>query len=83
MSGAQDLLIVDDDPALLEALPEALRLRMDDIRRRHQRFAPDALERIAETDYDALGRRHQDAGHGRPGAPGRDQRSSGRIRRRS
>ena len=53
MSRAQ-VLIVDDDPALLEALPEALRLRIDDLDVDTSDSGQDALERLAETDYDAL-----------------------------
>src|SRR5688500_11393707 len=53
MSGAQ-VLIVDDDPALLEALPEALRLRIDDLDVDTSDSGRDAIARIAETEYDAL-----------------------------
>ena len=53
MTAAQ-VLIVDDDPALLEALPEAIRLRMEDLDVDTSDSAQGALERIAETDYDAL-----------------------------
>jgi two-component system sensor histidine kinase/response regulator len=53
MNGAQ-VLIVDDDPALLEALPETLRLRMDDLRVDTSDSGQAALQRIGETDYDAL-----------------------------
>ena len=48
------VLIVDDDPALLEALPEALRLRMGDLDVEISDSAPDALARIAVEDYDAI-----------------------------
>jgi len=48
------ILIIDDDPALLEALPEALRLRMDDLDIDTSDSGQEALERIAATDYDAL-----------------------------
>jgi signal transduction histidine kinase len=48
------VLIVDDDPALLEALPETLRLRMEGLTVETSDSARDALERIAATDYDAL-----------------------------
>ena len=48
------ILIVDDDQALLEALPEALRLRIDDLDVDTSDSGREALERIAETDYDAL-----------------------------
>jgi DNA-binding NtrC family response regulator len=53
MSGAR-VLIVDDDPALLEALPEALRLRIDDLDVDTSDSGGDALARIAEAEYDAL-----------------------------
>jgi len=48
------ILIVDDDAALLEALPEALRLRMDGASIDTSETAKEALERIQETDYDAI-----------------------------
>jgi two-component system phosphate regulon sensor histidine kinase PhoR len=48
------VLIVDDDPALLEALPEALRLRMSELDVETCDSAPDALGRIADEDYDAI-----------------------------
>ena len=48
------VLIVDDDTALLEALPEALRLRMNGIEIETAETALDALERIREVDYDAV-----------------------------
>jgi PAS domain S-box-containing protein len=48
------VLLVDDDAALLEALPAALRLRMDGIEIDTCDSALDALERIRETDYDAI-----------------------------
>jgi PAS domain S-box-containing protein len=48
------VLIVDDDPALLQALPEALRLRMADLGVETCDSAPDALAKIAVTDYDAI-----------------------------
>jgi signal transduction histidine kinase len=53
MTGAQ-VLIVDDDPALLEALPETLRLRMADLQVDTADSGPAALECLGETDYDAL-----------------------------
>lgn len=53
MTGAQ-VLIVDDDPALLEALPETLRLRMADLQVDTTDSGPAALERLGEIDYDAL-----------------------------
>lgn len=48
------VLIVDDDPSLLEALPEALRLRMDNLDVDTSDSAHAAIDRITETDYDAL-----------------------------
>jgi len=48
------ILIVDDDSALLDALPEALRLRMADLDVETCDSAPDALGRIAVEDYDAI-----------------------------
>jgi DNA-binding NtrC family response regulator len=48
------VLIVDDDPALLEALPEALRLRMSGVTVDAVNSAAAALDRIAVRDYDAI-----------------------------
>jgi len=48
------ILIVDDDRALLEALPRTLKLRLDGIRIETSDNAAEALERIRETDYDAV-----------------------------
>jgi signal transduction histidine kinase len=48
------VLIVDDDPALLEALPEALRLRMTELDVEACDSAADALAKIAREDYDAI-----------------------------
>jgi len=48
------ILIVDDDPALLEALPETLRLRMPDAVVDTCDSAAAALERILSVDYDAI-----------------------------
>ena len=53
MSAAK-LLLVDDDPALLEALSEALQLRIQDLHVDTNDSAAAAIERIAVTDYDAL-----------------------------
>ena len=47
-------MIVDDDPALLEALPRALQLRLDGIGIDTSETAADALERIRRKDYDAI-----------------------------
>ena len=51
---ALHILIVDDDPALLEALPEALRLRMSEVTVDTADTATAALDRIASRDYDAI-----------------------------
>jgi PAS domain S-box-containing protein len=48
------ILLVDDDRALLDALPEALSLRMNGIEIDTSETAFDALERIRDTDYDAI-----------------------------
>jgi PAS domain S-box-containing protein len=48
------ILIVDDDEALLEALPEALRMRMNGVQIDTSPSAPAALELIREVDYDAI-----------------------------
>ena len=48
------ILIVDDDRALLEALPRALKLRLDGIQIDTCDDAAAALERIRKTDYDAI-----------------------------
>jgi two-component system phosphate regulon sensor histidine kinase PhoR len=48
------ILIVDDDEALLEALPEALRLRMRELDVDTAETALAALERVHEIDYDAI-----------------------------
>ncbi len=48
------VLIVDDDPALLQALPEALRLRMSGVTVDTADSAAAALERIAAQDYNAI-----------------------------
>jgi len=48
------ILLVDDDAALLDALPKALRLRMNGLQIDTSETAFDALERIRETDYDAI-----------------------------
>ncbi len=50
----QRVLIVDDDPALLEALPEALRLRMSVLAVETCDSATEALGKIADEDYDAI-----------------------------
>jgi two-component system, OmpR family, phosphate regulon sensor histidine kinase PhoR len=48
------ILIVDDDEALLDALPEALRLRMNGIEIDTSATALAALDRIGQVDYDAI-----------------------------
>src|SRR5215217_2517257 len=48
------ILIVDDDPALLEALPENIRNRMGDIHVDTADSGRRALTLIAEVDYDAI-----------------------------
>lgn len=48
------LLIVDDDPALLQALPEALHLRMEGLKIDTADSAVTALDQIAIIDYDAI-----------------------------
>ncbi len=48
------VLIVDDDRALLEALPQALRLRMGDVVVETADSAGAALDQIAGRDYDAI-----------------------------
>src|SRR5437867_11254619 len=48
------VLIVDDDAALLQALPETLRLRMCQVTVETADSAAAALDRIAALDYDAI-----------------------------
>src|SRR5256712_12683091 len=48
------VLIVDDDPALLQALPEALRIRMTGLAVDTAQSGAAALEQIAARDYDAI-----------------------------
>ena len=48
------LLVVDDDIALLQALPETLRLRLDKVAVETCDSALGALERVTVTDYDAI-----------------------------
>src|SRR5207302_7453099 len=48
------VLIVDDDPALLQALPQALRLRMSGLTVETADSAAAALGRIAARDYDVI-----------------------------
>jgi two-component system phosphate regulon sensor histidine kinase PhoR len=51
---AARILVVDDDAALLEALPETLRLRVEEIDVDTCDSAPDALELIEKIDYDVI-----------------------------
>ncbi len=53
MTGSH-VLLVDDDVALLRALPETLRLRMDDLTVETADSGATALDRLAATDYDAI-----------------------------
>jgi FixJ family two-component response regulator/anti-sigma regulatory factor (Ser/Thr protein kinase) len=48
------VLVVDDDPALLEALPETIRLRMRGTAVETCASAAPALQQIAAVDYDAI-----------------------------
>lgn len=48
------ILIVDDDPALLQALPEALRLRMGDLHIVAVDSAAAALKHLADEEYDVI-----------------------------
>jgi signal transduction histidine kinase/FixJ family two-component response regulator len=48
------VLIVDDDAALLQALPAALSLRLPEVQVDTSDEAEAALEQIARTDYDAI-----------------------------
>jgi signal transduction histidine kinase len=52
--GQAHILIVDDDTVLLQALPQALYLRMEDIRVDTCDSAQEAIERIGEHEYDAI-----------------------------
>src|SRR5256885_4207363 len=48
------VLIVDDDPALLQALPEALQIRMTGLTVDTAQSGAVALDRITARDYDAI-----------------------------
>jgi signal transduction histidine kinase len=48
------ILIVDDDPSLLKALPEAVRLRLKNVAVDTCDSAAEALAKIGSTDYDAI-----------------------------
>jgi DNA-binding NtrC family response regulator len=54
MTGPGSILIVDDDPALLDALPRTLQLRMHGIKVEVCDSAAAALERIESHDFDAI-----------------------------
>src|SRR5438552_1534273 len=54
MTPPAHVLIVDDDPALLQALPEAIQLRMGGLTVDTADSAAAALERIAGQDYSAI-----------------------------
>jgi DNA-binding NtrC family response regulator len=49
-----EILLVDDDRALLDALSKALRLRLRDVEIDTCSTAGHALERILQTDYDVI-----------------------------
>src|SRR2546429_9483800 len=51
---ALHVLVVDDDPALLQALPQTLRLRMSGVTVDTVDSAAAALEQISARDYDAI-----------------------------
>jgi two-component system phosphate regulon sensor histidine kinase PhoR len=48
------ILLVDDDNALLDALPETVRLRLEGVEVETCDSAPEALKRIEGTDYDVI-----------------------------
>src|SRR6266480_8125310 len=54
MKNISQILLVDDDVALLQALPQALLLRIDDIQIDTCDSTLEALEQIQEHDYDAI-----------------------------
>ena len=54
MKNITQILLVDDDVALLQALPQALFLKMDDVQVDTCDSALEALEQIQEHDYDAI-----------------------------
>jgi signal transduction histidine kinase len=54
MLNTPHILIVDDDTALLQALPHTLSLRMVQVRVDTSDSAPGALELLQEHDYDAI-----------------------------
>src|SRR5258708_14790942 len=54
MVNTPHILIVDDDTALLQALPQTVSLRMVEVRVDTSDSAPGALELIQENDYDVI-----------------------------
>src|SRR6266567_8614620 len=54
MKNISQILLVDDDVALLQALPKALFLRIVEVQIDTCDSALDALEQIQEHDYDAI-----------------------------
>ena len=54
MSEPRRILLVDDDPALLDALPEMISLRLANIIVETRDTAPAALEQLKHVDYDAV-----------------------------
>ena len=54
MTGHPTILLVDDDAALLQVLPEMLLLRLEDVVVETCNSAAEALERVAARDYDAI-----------------------------
>lgn len=54
VSELRRILLVDDDPALLEALPETISLRLDHVAVDTCDSAPAALKRLVAVDYDAI-----------------------------
>src|SRR5689334_19923734 len=54
MTGTSYILVVDDDPALLQALPQTLYLRIKEIKIDTCESAHKALELARQHDYDAI-----------------------------
>src|SRR5256884_762696 len=54
MKNMPQILLVDDDAALLQALPQALSLKMDNVRVDTCDSALEALKQIQEHEYDAI-----------------------------
>src|SRR5260221_10003942 len=54
MKDTAQILLVDDDVTLLQALPQALYLRMDGVGVDICDSAPEALKQIQEHEYDAI-----------------------------